>query len=188
MIATSTPDGGGNEDEAYVSATQQEAPPHPRLPRPHEDPRWSCGHRPPSSSRPQAALGQHCQQAALSSQRRRLAGVDQRFPRLLRLLRRADFVRIQRGRGFDASCLRVRVERRDDGGPPRFGLTVSKRVGNAVTRNRVKRWLREAIRRERGDLDSVDVVFIARPSAASAGYVAILRQVRRSLRRIQETG
>lgn len=52
----------------------------------------------------------------------------------------------------------------------------------------MKRWLREAIRRERGDLDSVDVVFIARPSAASAGYVAILRQVRRSLRRIQETG
>ena len=43
-------------------------------------------------------------------------------------------------------------------------------------------------RRERGELASVDVVFIARPSAATAGYVGIHRQVRRALRRIQETG
>ena len=51
-----------------------------------------------------------------------------------------------------------------------MGLTVSRKVGNAVTRNRVKRWLREVWRHHRDALpDSVDVVLIARPSAADAG-------------------
>jgi ribonuclease P protein component len=50
-------------------------------------------------------------------------------------------------------------------------------VGNAVVRNRVKRWLREAIRHQRGDLPAVDVVCIARPSAARAGHQALFDEV-----------
>lgn len=67
---------------------------------------------------------------------------------------------------------------------PRFGLTVSRKVGGAVVRNRVKRWLREAIRHERGDLSGVDIVFIARSSAAMAGYEPLRREVASSLRQI----
>lgn len=58
-------------------------------------------------------------------------------------------------------------------------------MGNAVVRNRVKRWLRESIRRQRGGLDSVDVVFIARPTAASAGYGAVFAQVGDAFDRIR---
>jgi ribonuclease P protein component len=49
----------------------------------------------------------------------------------------------------------------------RLGLTVSRRVGNAVTRNRVKRGIREWFRRERERLPvGADIVVIAREPAA----------------------
>ncbi len=58
------------------------------------------------------------------------------------------------------------------------GFTVSRRVGGAVVRNRVKRWLREAVRRQKAALpEGTDLVLIARPAAAGAGYEAIFRDV-----------
>lgn len=57
----------------------------------------------------------------------------------------------------------------------RVGLTVSRKVGNAVTRNRVKRWLREAVRAVPGPVTGPwDLVLIPRPEAADAG-LAVLR-------------
>jgi ribonuclease P protein component len=53
----------------------------------------------------------------------------------------------------------------------RLGLTVSSRVGNAVARNRVKRWLREIFRHHRNALPpGVDVVLIARPGTPQLGH------------------
>ncbi len=58
----------------------------------------------------------------------------------------------------------------------RFGLTVSRKVGGAVVRNRVKRWLREAVRHERVSVvGGWDLVVVARPEAATAGAL-VLRQ------------
>lgn len=64
-----------------------------------------------------------------------------------RLKRRAEFLAVARGvrsarRGFVLQTLRLD----DEGSEPRCGFTVSKKVGNAVVRNRVRRRLKEAIR------------------------------------------
>lgn len=68
----------------------------------------------------------------------------------------------------------------------RVGLTVSRKVGGAVVRNQVKRWLREAVRHERiGLVGDWDVVVIARPSAATAGAARLRGEVGRALRRIR---
>ena len=52
---------------------------------------------------------------------------------------------------------------------PRLGITVSGKVANSVTRNRVKRWVREAFRAVQADLPPVDLVVIARAGAARVG-------------------
>ena len=66
----------------------------------------------------------------------------------------------------------------------RVGLTVSRRVGNAVVRNRVKRWLREVVRHRRSSLDSWDVVIIAKPTAAGVGLHSLDTQVEQMLVRL----
>ena len=60
----------------------------------------------------------------------------------------------------------------------RYGITVSRRVGNAVVRNRIKRRIREIIRHQwRNVSGQWNVVFIARPSAADASFHALESEI-----------
>lgn len=63
----------------------------------------------------------------------------------------------------------------------RMGLVTGRKVGNAVTRNRVKRLLREVFRLNKHRLlPGADVVFVSRPAAAKYGFhqleAAVLQQ------------
>ncbi len=85
-----------------------------------------------------------------------------------KLLRRQDFVRIQsQGRRFRHKNLVLYTAP----GEFRVGFTVSRKVGPAVVRNRVRRRLRESIRLHPERLAAaLDYVVIAAPSAARATY------------------
>ncbi|MFO0596426.1 MAG: ribonuclease P protein component [Myxococcaceae bacterium] len=95
------------------------------------------------------------------------------FPKELRLLHRSEFLKVQdTGFKITADCLLCLVlpNGRADG-VTRLGLTVSTKVGNAVTRNRIRRRLRELFRQRRQSLPgALDMVFIARTSAAEADF------------------
>ena len=90
-----------------------------------------------------------------------------------RLSRSADFDAVyRRGRSASSRHLVVYAFAREPSAEamePRVGLTVSRKVGGAVERNRVKRLLREAAARVLPSLGSgVDLVIVARPGLAEA--------------------
>jgi ribonuclease P protein component len=70
--------------------------------------------------------------------------------------------------------------------PPtgRVGFTVTKRIGNAVTRNRIRRRAREWLRRHGWIPAGLDVVFIAKEAAVAQSSAALAEDLRRMVGRI----
>jgi ribonuclease P protein component len=96
-----------------------------------------------------------------------LAG--ERFPKSLRLRRRAEFVRVQDKGAKVAVEPLLALALANGTGVTRVGLTVSSKVGNAVVRARIRRYLREIFRKRRAKLpQGLDLVLIARSSAKDA--------------------
>jgi ribonuclease P protein component len=83
------------------------------------------------------------------------------------------------GRSYARGVVVVYVAKRSEGGQPRVGYVVSRKVGSAVARNRAKRLLREAVRLEGGGIpEGLDLVVVARPSIAGSNYQAVAADVR----------
>jgi ribonuclease P protein component len=117
------------------------------------------------------------------------AGLHQQLGRSQRLRKRSGFLLVQeRGRRIPGQTLVLYAMRRTDGsgGPnvSRLGITVSKKVGNAVVRNRVKRWIRESYRRL-DRIEDADVVVIAKPNAAQSNFAATARELASLVGRVQ---
>ncbi|MBQ0821123.1 ribonuclease P protein component [Microvirga sp. HBU67558] len=104
-----------------------------------------------------------------------------------RLTKRPDFVAAASGRRFHTERMSVQARLREGSGLGlRFGLTVTKRVGHATERNRIKRRLRAAIPtagRDYANIDA-DVVVIGRRDILSADFDVLIDDLRRALRTV----
>jgi ribonuclease P protein component len=101
-----------------------------------------------------------------------------------RLKRRAEFLRVAaKGHKAPSGGVVVQALARPEAGPARIGFTVTKKVGNAVVRNRTRRRLKEAARlllRGR-PLAGVDLVLIGRDSTRGRPFAELIEDVRRGL-------
>ena len=116
------------------------------------------------------------------------SGRDARFRKSDRLRKRWEYLAVQRrGRKIHLQDLLVIVSPRQ--GTRRMGITVSKKVGGAVERNRIKRLLREVWRRGREQVPgNLDLVFIAKKRATRADYAGLRAQLRELGKRLGRRG
>jgi ribonuclease P protein component len=109
------------------------------------------------------------------------------FPRARRVRKRLDFLRVQgRGRRYSTAHYLVFALPAEAPRATRFGVTVSRKVGNAVARNRVKRWLREHCRRWAPEVPpNLDIVIVARPGAERAGFAPTSQELASLTKRLR---
>ena len=106
-----------------------------------------------------------------------------------RLKRRAEFLRVaSKGRKAPMPGVVLQALKRNDDAPARIVFTVTKKVGNAVVRNRTRRRLKEATRLllaepklVRGGLTGVDLVLIGRDGTRKRDFAALKRDIVRAM-------
>ena len=109
-----------------------------------------------------------------------------RFPRSARLLKHADFERVYKSGGRHFAAHMTVFYLRTQGPGLRVGFTVGRVLGGAVDRNRMKRRLREAVRRQWPAADfSADVVINPKRGLLKADFSDILKEVGRAFVAIQ---
>lgn len=168
VTAFSFSDSGMN-DEADLSAEQPGARTPSRLPCADGDGGRSCGDPGAPRARPQEAVGL--------------------TPRpLTRLTKRSEFLAVNAGRRVPMPGFVLLVRPRGDGDETvRVGFTVTKKIGNAVVRNRMKRRLR-ALAREllpAGGIGGADHVLIGRQGGVERPYATLRDELAKALNKAQ---
>ena len=103
-----------------------------------------------------------------------------------RLRQRADFLAVADGARANCAAFVLQSRRRDDDGPIRVGFTVTKKNGTATERNRIRRRLRELVKR----LDVIsmrphsDYVLVGRRAALNRDFATMLDDLRSALHRL----
>lgn len=107
-----------------------------------------------------------------------------------RLKQRADFLAAAGGIKAATAAFVLQARERGDGGPVRVGFTVSRKVGTAVERNRVRRRLREIVRlsTEGALRPGHDYVLIGRRTALSRPFDRMVEDLQGALRRLASNG
>lgn len=153
----------GMSDEAHLSAEQPGPRTASRFPGSHGDRRRSRSDPRAPRTRSQEAVG------------------------LITLNKRSDFLAANAGKRAAFGGLVLLVRDRQDGNPQiRVGYTVTKKIGNAVTRNRMKRRFRELAREvlPLAGLSGSDHVMIGRNSAVDRDYDKLRTDLQRALAKV----
>jgi ribonuclease P protein component len=103
-----------------------------------------------------------------------------------RLRQRADFLAVASGARANSPGFVLQGRRRDDDGPIRVGFTVTKKNGTATERNRIRRRLREVVKKA-GIIPMRphhDYVLIGRRDALSRDFAAMIDDLRSALKRL----
>jgi ribonuclease P protein component len=105
---------------------------------------------------------------------------------LQRLRRRQDFLAAAKARSVAMPGLILQGRDRRDGLPPRIGFTVTKKLGGAVIRNRIRRRLREAARLTLPGLvqEGFDYVVIGRGGTGARKFIDLQEDLRLGLQRL----
>ena len=112
---------------------------------------------------------------------------DERYPKSARLRKRPEYQAVQRSRAKVHTKHFLLLLRVNTSGDRRLGITVTKKVGNAVERNRVKRCVREVFRRHPELFPAgMDVVFIAKRGAPALGSRDVRGQVERAQKNLSD--
>ena len=150
-------------DEAHFSAEQPGPRTAPRFPPSQRDGRRPQGAGSPPRPRPQEAF------------------------RLVTLTKRADFLAANRGKRAPMPGFVLLVRKRgDDDALARVGFTVTKKIGNAVVRNRMKRRFRSLVRDTFPDfaIPGADHVLIGRSSGIERDYATLAAELKRALAKL----
>ena len=105
-----------------------------------------------------------------------------------RLRQRADFLAVANGPRVNSAAFVLQGRGRDDQGPIRVGFTVTKKNGNAPERNRIRRRLREVVKR----LDVIsmrphhDYVLVGRREALTRDFSVMVDDLRSALTRFDK--
>ncbi len=100
---------------------------------------------------------------------------------------RKEFLAVRGGARASVPVCLLEARKRTPGsipfGGPRFGFTITKKLGNAVTRNRIRRRLRAALTALESNFatDGFDYVVVARQAAFDRPFAAVLSDLRRAL-------
>ncbi len=104
-----------------------------------------------------------------------------RVEKKYRLKKRHEFNRVyNRGRSYSNRELVLYVYNNKNTPQQRLGISVSRRVGNAVVRNRIRRLIKEVVRQLQKDFklkDNVDLIIIARQPSAEMNYQDFQRSI-----------
>ena len=154
----------GSSDEAHLPAEQSRAQAAPRLPRAQGDRRRTQDPGRPPGAGPQDPVG------------------------LSALTRRADFLAANSGRRAPMPGFVLLVRPREDGDPRiRLGITVTRKIGGAVVRNRMKRRFRSLAREllpEKG-LPGADHVLIGRIGGVERDFALLRSELEKALKKLR---
>lgn len=101
-----------------------------------------------------------------------------------RLRKRKDFLAARNGTRKRGPWFIVEINQRSDAGPARVGYTVTRKCGDSVERNRIRRRLREAVRLSAGrDMQpGTDYVIVGRRDILDAPFAALAAELTRRIR------